>query len=126
MPITIGLALLGGCGSPHVGTYSASLEPLAASPAPIYERIKQEMEAEPETLDLKADGTFETRRGTRTVWEGRWRTEGTRLVLRPTRTQGVAVRENLQQDAFLAIESDGSIVDDRTRGDGYRRVYRRR
>lgn len=127
LPVVLLIALwLAGCsGSAWVGNYVAGVEPVSATPSPMMERLKQQMVSEPETLDLRGDGTFETRRGTRIVWEGTWRTEGKSLVLRATRVMGNSVTGPLQKDVLFTLGEGGTIIDDRSKGDGYRRVYRR-
>jgi len=53
-----------GCGSSALaGNYSASLELLAAEPTAAYNIMVPKIAAEPETLELKGDGTFITKRG---------------------------------------------------------------
>lgn len=122
LPI-FGLLVLG-CGAKGpVGSYKATVEPLAtADPAKI-ESVRKQLDAEPETMAISADGTFKTTRGANTLWEGKWRMDGGRLVLRSTRTLGVDVLPALQLDKFYTIRPNASIVDDTLSGDGYILVY---
>ncbi len=115
-----------GCGSSALaGNYSASLELLAEEPTAAYNIMVPKIAAEPETLELKGDGTFITKRGAQTIWEGKWRPDGEKLVLRATSTMGNAVQASLQSDVNFILKKDGTIVDDRTKRDGYQRVFKR-
>lgn len=114
------LVLIGCGGSALSGKYTASVEAL-----PAYERVKQGMVTAPETLELKPDGSFETRRGDEVIWKGQWKAEGSTLSLRATSVKGVAVASSLQDEVKFSLRQDGSIIDDRTKGENYQRVFRR-
>lgn len=119
------LVLIGCGGSALSGKYTASVEALSPSPSPAYERVKQGMVTAPETLELKPDGSFETRRGDEVIWKGQWKAEGSTLSLRATSVKGVAVASSLQDEVKFSLRQDGSIIDDRTKGENYQRVFRR-
>lgn len=124
--VLLSLLVSVGCGSSALsGNYSASLELLAAEPTAAYNIMVPKIAAEPETLELKGDGTFITKRGAQTIWEGKWRADGEKLVLRATSTMGNAVQASLQSDVNFILKKNGTIVDDRTKRDGYQRVFKR-
>lgn len=117
------LVAIVGCGvSGHAGSYRAEIRHTGTVTK---ERAEQLQSEPPQMLNLDNGGTFTTKRGTQTVWKGRWKVEANKLLLRAEEVNGVAVSSNLQSDVAFEIHKDGSIVDSRTSGDGYERVYRR-
>lgn len=124
-PITLLLIIaLIGCGAPGLtGSYDSEIRHTGAVNQ---ERVEQ-LQSEPaQGLILNGDGTFSTTRGSQTIWKGRWKVESDKLLLRAAEVNGVAVGTQLQSDVTFLIQKDGSIIDSRTSGDGYERVYRRK
>lgn len=117
------IVTIAGCGKIGLaGTYQAEIR-LSGTVAK--EKAEQLQSEPPQMINLDNGGTFTTTRGTQTVWKGRWKVEANKLLLRAEEVNGVAVSSNLQADVAFEIHKDGSIVDSRTSGDGYERVYRR-
>lgn len=108
-----------------MGIFVASIEPVAGTDPATIEAARARLSNEPEGLTVRADGTFSTLLGGKVIWEGQWRTEGDRLVLRATRTDGVDVLQQLQADKSLEMRKDGSLVDATMRASGYVLVYRK-
>ncbi|HRI43869.1 MAG TPA: hypothetical protein PLL78_06320 [Fimbriimonadaceae bacterium] len=81
-----------GCGSSRpVGIFNASVEPVAGTDAAAIEAARTRLANEPEALTVRADGTFSTMHGGKIIWEGSWRSDGDRLILRSIRASGVDV-----------------------------------
>jgi hypothetical protein len=123
--VVVALALWGCTASGPVGVFTASIEPIPGGDVGTIKVAEDRLAAEPEGLTVRADGTFTTMRGGKIVWEGKWRTEGDRLILRATKTNGVDVLPQLQADKSLEMRKDGSIADATTRASGYVLVYRK-
>jgi hypothetical protein len=117
------LVTIAGCGaSGPAGTYHAEIRHTGT----VTKERAEQLQSEPQQmLNLDNGGTFTTTRGTQTVWKGRWKVEANKLLLRAEEVNGIAVSSQLQDDVAFEIHEDGSIIDSRTSGDGYERVYRR-
>ncbi len=115
---------IAGCGANGpAGTYQAEIRHNGT----VTKERAEQLQSEPQQmLNLDSGGTFTTTRGTQTVWKGRWKVEANKLLLRAEEVNGIVVSKQLQADVAFDIQNDGSIVDSRTSGDGYDRVYRRR
>jgi hypothetical protein len=122
--------MLAGCGEVGAGTYVAEVRKVSDPPNPpprgyTLEDVQQKLRDEPQVIDLRSNGRFETRRGERVVWEGTWRTEDNQLILRAEVVNGVSVGSRLQDDRKYSIE-DGAIIDQSVYGAyGLHLVYRR-
>lgn len=104
-----------GCSGGINGTYSASVEAFGQkqSTDPNYslEEVQKRLAANPRKLHIEGP-KFRTSEGDRTIWEGSWRKEGEKLILRATRVHGIDVLEKLQQDYTLKALPDGRFTDE--------------
>ena len=118
-----------GCSGGIGGTYSASVEPLGEKklndPQYSLEEVQKRLAQNPRKLHIEGP-KFRTSEGDRTIWEGTWRKEGDKLILRATRVQGTDVLEKLQQDYELKALPDGRFADDGVYGGyGLRVVFKK-
>ena len=118
-----------GCSGGISGSYSASVEPLGEKklndPNYTLEAIQKRLAENPRKLHIEGP-KFRTSEGGRTIWEGTWRKEGDKLILRATKVQGIAVLEKLQQDYELKVLPDGRFAEDGAYGAyGLRIVFKK-
>lgn len=118
-----------GCSGGINGDYSASVEPLGEKkfndPRYSLEEVQKRLSQSPRKLHI-AGPKFRTSESGRTIWEGSWRKEGDKLILRATRVQGTEVNEKLQQDYELTVLPDGRFADDGVYGGyGLRVVFKK-
>jgi len=113
-PLLLAIAIFG-CSAGIGGTYSASVETQgqARSTDSNYSlgEVQKRLAASPRKLHIEGQ-KFRTSEGDRTIWEGTWRKEGEKLILRATRVQGTEVNEKLQQDYELKALPDGRFADE--------------
>ena len=104
-----------GCGGGLPGTYVATVEEYGqktnSAPGYTLEEVRKRLAESPRKLHLET-AKFQTSEGGRTIWEGSWRKDGDKLILRATRVQGTEVNEKLQQDYTLKILDDGRFADE--------------
>jgi len=118
-----------GCSGGISGTYSASVEVLGPKQSTdsnhSLDEVQKRLAANPRKLHIEGP-KFRTSEGGRTIWEGTWRKEGDKLILRATKVQGTDVNEKLQQDYELKALPDGRFADDGIYGGyGLRVVFKR-
>lgn len=130
LAVAILLAIgLSGCSGGVNGDYSATVEPHGQAkfndPNYTREQVQKRLAENPRKLHI--DGPkFRTSESGRTIWEGSWRKEGDKLILRATRVQGTEVNEKLQQDYELTVLPDGRFADDGVYGGyGLRVVFKK-
>lgn len=118
-------ALLIGCGKGTGGTYTAELQVLDATKQTQIQKRTEELLSEPESITLKGNGSFTFTRGSTTVWEGTWRSEGETLYLLATSVMGNPVSSGFQEEIAFSMPDANTIIDERSRESGYNLVFRK-
>jgi hypothetical protein len=112
----VSIALMG-CGSSLSGSYAAVAEangtPSRVDPGYSVPEMNAKLAAEPRTIELGSDGKFKTTSGGKTVWEGKWWAEGSKVVLKTEVSGGNPLAASLQDEKSYEVK-DGVILDDST------------
>src|SRR5688572_17705176 len=126
--ILLSIGILG-CSGGVNGDYSATVELHGEKkfndPSYSLEQVQKRLAESPRKLHIEGP-KFRTSESGRTIWEGTWRKEGDKLILRATKVQGIDVNEKLQQDYELRALPDGRFADDSVYGGyGLRVVFKK-
>jgi len=115
---TLAVAALGlaGCGGKSLsGTYEADARLLpgktgSTQPGYSLEAVRNKLQTSYErTLTLNNDGTYLETFGKGTN-RGQWRSEGDKLILRSTETNGIQVLQQLQSDKNYRLTNGGKEI----------------